>query len=94
MNIEILGNLRCIQGFYDRGKDLNWKMIKGVQTLGAMGPPGGARNQIDPRLASLFMVFELESPALSSLKTIFNSILQSHSKSFVSEVQGEHRAFN
>lgn len=63
-------------------------MVKGVQTLGAMAPPGGARNSLDPRLASLFIVFELEAPSLSSLKTIYNSILRAHCKNFAAEVQG------
>lgn len=96
--MAIVSRLRQVcansQGLYDRGKDLNWKMVKGVQTLGAMGPPGGARNSLDPRLASLFIVFELEAPSLSSLKTIYNSILRAHCKNFAVEVQGGFQICN
>lgn len=27
-------------GFYDRGKELNWKTLRNVQVVAAMGPPG------------------------------------------------------
>ena len=36
------------KGFYDRGKDLNWKNIKDVGFLAAMGKAGGGRNDVSP----------------------------------------------
>lgn len=58
------------KGFYDRGKELSWKNVKDVQMVGAMGPPGGARNNVDPRFISLFSVFEIQAPSNSNLRTI------------------------
>ena len=63
-------------GFYDRGKDLNWKNLKDVQYVGAMGPPGGARNPVDPRFMSLFSVFEIAPPSRASLVRIYDTLLE------------------
>lgn len=59
------------KGFYDRGKELSWKNVKDVQMVGAMGPPGGARNNVDPRFISLFSMFEIQAPSNSNLRTIY-----------------------
>lgn len=59
------------KGFYDRGKELNWKNIKDVQMVAAMGPPGGARNAVDPRFISLFTAFEIQPPTNDNLRTIY-----------------------
>ena len=59
------------KGLYDRGKELGWKHMKDVQVAGAMGPPGGARNPVDPRFMSLFNVFEIQFPSNDNLRTIY-----------------------
>lgn len=59
------------KGFYDRGKELSWKNIKDVQLVAAMGPPGGARNAVDPRFISLFSAFEVQPPSNDNLRTIY-----------------------
>ena len=66
------------RGLYDRGKELNWKNVRDVQVVGAMGPPGGARNPTDPRFISLFNCFEIQFPSTDNLKTIYEAILSSH----------------
>jgi len=43
-----------------------------------MGPPGGARNSVDPRFISLFSVFEIQFPSPENLRTIFDTILGCH----------------
>lgn len=63
------------KGFYDRGKELNWKNIKDVQMVAAMGPPGGARNAVDPRFISLFSAFEIQPPTNENLRTIYQVML-------------------
>eukprot|EP00899_Mesostigma_viride_P018540 jgi/Mesvir1/26688/Mv20468-RA.1 len=75
-------------GLYDRGKELNWKHLKDVQFVGAMGPPGGARNSVDPRFLSLFSVFEIEFPAHSSLVHIYESILAHAAKNLAEDIRG------
>uniref|UniRef100_A0A6S8LSH1 AAA+ ATPase domain-containing protein n=1 Tax=Dunaliella tertiolecta TaxID=3047 RepID=A0A6S8LSH1_DUNTE len=66
------------RGMYDRGKDLSWKNVKDVQVVAAMGPPGGARNPVDPRFMSLFNIFEVQFPSSENLSTIYQAILSSH----------------
>ncbi len=59
------------KGLYDRGKELSWKNMKDVQVVAGMGPPGGARNPVDPRFISLFNVFEIQFPSTDNLRTIY-----------------------
>lgn len=66
------------QGIYDRGKELSWKKMRDINCIAGMGPPGGARNHVDPRFVSLFNVFEIQFPATENLHTIFQSILSGH----------------
>ena len=79
----------CFQGFYDRGKELNWKNMKDLQFVGAMGPPGGARNNLDPRFVSLFDTFEVQFPSTTNLQTIYTSILAHHVASLSDEIKGQ-----
>ncbi|KAJ3114591.1 Dynein heavy chain 10, axonemal [Phlyctochytrium bullatum] len=75
-------------GLYDRGKELSWKFLKDVQFIGAMGTPGGGRNEIDPRFASLFNVFNVTFPKEQSLQRIYSSIIEGHSMIFNEEIKG------
>lgn len=68
-------------------KDLNWKHIKDVQFVGAMGRPGGARNNVDPRFISLFNLFEIQFPSNESLSHIYNAIIGAHVKNLNQEIQ-------
>jgi dynein heavy chain len=68
-------------------KDLNWKNIKDVQFVGAMGRPGGARNPVDPRFITRFNVFEIQFPANSSLSHIYSAILDAHLQKLSAEVK-------
>ena len=77
-----------LQGFYDRGKDLNWKNMKDIQFVAAMGPPGGARNAVDPRFVSLFDVFEIQFPSNENLKAIYSAILSKHAAGLSEEIRG------
>ena len=74
------------KGLYDRGKELSWKSVKNVQLVAAMGPPGGARNPVDPRFLSLFSVFEVQFPSNANLSSIFESILTEHVRKLPREV--------
>ena len=76
------------EGIYDRGKDLSWKKMKDILCLAAMGPPGGARNAVDPRFISLFNVFEIQFPSKDNLHTIFHSILIGHVAALSEDVRG------
>jgi dynein heavy chain len=50
-----------------------------LQVVAAMGPPGGARNPVDPRFISMFNVFEIQFPSTDNLRTIYQ--VTSHSLS-------------
>ncbi|EDV22455.1 uncharacterized protein TRIADDRAFT_50643 [Trichoplax adhaerens] len=74
-------------GMYDRGKDLNWKYIKDISYIAAMGKPGGGRHEVDPRFISLFSIFNITFPSDESLDKIFSSILRGHLEGFSSTIQ-------
>ena len=65
------------EGMYDK-KDLNWKNLRDLIFLGAMGPPGGARNPVDPRFISLFSTFCIVFPSAESLHKIYNVMGKNH----------------
>ncbi|KYN03638.1 Dynein heavy chain 10, axonemal, partial [Cyphomyrmex costatus] len=69
-------------GFYDRGRDLNWKYMKDIYYLAAMGEPGGGRNEIDPRFISMFSVYNVTFPTNKTLNYIYTSILSGHLQTF------------
>ncbi|KAI8922930.1 hypothetical protein BC831DRAFT_55734 [Entophlyctis helioformis] len=74
-------------GLYDRGKELNWKFLKDVQCVGSMGTPGGGRNEIDPRFASLFAIFNITFPKEASLVRIYAGIIEGHTTVFSDDVK-------
>lgn len=69
-------------GFYDRGKELNWKNLRNVQFVAAMAPPGGARNITDPRFLSLFNIVYIPVPSTETLSNIYSTILSNHLEPF------------
>ncbi|VVD00171.1 unnamed protein product [Leptidea sinapis] len=80
------------KGFYDRGKDLNWKHLKDIGFLAAMGKAARALIvtliwQVDPRFISMFSVYNLQFPSESTLQRIYISILQGHFAAFPEEIQ-------
>uniref|UniRef100_T1JML4 Dynein-1, subspecies f n=1 Tax=Strigamia maritima TaxID=126957 RepID=T1JML4_STRMM len=74
-------------GMYNRGKELNWKYIKDIGYLAAMGKAGGGRNEVDPRFVSMFSVFNMTFPSDETLFTIYNSILSGHLQLFSEKVR-------
>ncbi|CAK4656794.1 hypothetical protein LEN26_006663 [Aphanomyces euteiches] len=67
---------------YDRGKELDLRILKDLQYIGAMGPPGGGRNQVDPRFVALFNVYNLTPPTKDVLRNIYGSILTTYLRNF------------
>ncbi|XP_067910594.1 dynein axonemal heavy chain 10 isoform X6 [Heterodontus francisci] len=74
-------------GMYDRAKELNYKILKDLGFVAAMGKAGGGRNEVDPRFISLFCVFNVTFPAEESLFSIYASILKGHLMTFTEELQ-------
>ncbi|XP_063051673.1 dynein axonemal heavy chain 10 [Engraulis encrasicolus] len=69
-------------GMYDRGKELNYKILKDLGFIAAMGKAGGGRNEVDQRFISLFTVFNMPFPAEEALHVIYSSIIKGHTKTF------------
>ncbi|XP_044053526.1 dynein axonemal heavy chain 10 isoform X1 [Siniperca chuatsi] len=74
-------------GIYDRGKELNCKILKDLGFIAAMGKAGGGRNEVDPRFVSLFSVFSIPFPAVESLHLIYASIIKGHTRPFEDIIQ-------
>ncbi|XP_074463065.1 dynein axonemal heavy chain 10 [Larus michahellis] len=71
------------KGFlYDRGKEMNCKLLRDLDFIAAMGKAGGGRNEVDPRFISLFSVFNIPFPSEQSLNLIYASILKGHTVMF------------
>lgn len=81
-------------GIYDREKDLNYKILKDLGFIAAMGKAGGGRNDVDPRFISLFGVFSIPFPAVDSLHLIYSSIIKGHTRvSFFFPQKSESQSF-
>ncbi|XP_030648846.1 dynein heavy chain 10, axonemal [Chanos chanos] len=74
-------------GMYDRGKELNYKILKDLGFIAAMGKAGGGRNEVDPRFISLFSVFNIPFPEEDALHLIYSSILKGHTRPFEECIQ-------
>lgn len=71
-------------GIYDRGKELNCKILKDLGFIAAMGKAGGGRNEVDPRFVSLFSVFSIPFPGVETLHLIYASIIKGHTRVSIS----------
>eukprot|EP00931_Biecheleriopsis_adriatica_P036383 TRINITY_DN2095_c0_g1_i5.p1 TRINITY_DN2095_c0_g1~~TRINITY_DN2095_c0_g1_i5.p1 ORF type:complete len:4649 (-),score=1173.32 TRINITY_DN2095_c0_g1_i5:61-14007(-) len=76
---ELCRQLIEMSGFYflDKDKRGDFKSIEGLQYIGAMGHPGGGKNDIPNRLKSKFMCFNMVLPSTVSVDNIFGSIMKS-----------------
>lgn len=72
---------------YDHGKDLNLKHIKNLSYIAAMGPPGGGRNNVDPRFVALFNVYNVIEPSADVLHHIYSSIITAKLINFAEPVK-------
>eukprot|EP00930_Biecheleria_cincta_P050644 TRINITY_DN3582_c0_g1_i1.p1 TRINITY_DN3582_c0_g1~~TRINITY_DN3582_c0_g1_i1.p1 ORF type:complete len:2677 (-),score=555.77 TRINITY_DN3582_c0_g1_i1:255-8135(-) len=75
---ELSRQLIEMNGFYflDKDKRGDFKSIEGLQYIGAMGIPGGGKNDIPNRLKSKFMNFNMVLPSTVSVDNIFGSIMK------------------
>ncbi|GLE04239.1 hypothetical protein PINS_up013150 [Pythium insidiosum] len=72
---------------YDRGKELDLRILKDLLFLGAMGPPGGGRNPVDPRFVALFNVYNLTPPTKDVLRQIYGAIVTTYLRNFNDNVR-------
>jgi dynein heavy chain len=78
------------RGFiYDRAKiEPVPKLMRDIEYLAAMGPPGGGRNETTPRFVALFNVLALAPPSEKVLQTIFSSIVDARLAPFSDDARG------
>lgn len=87
--IELIRQLADSGGWYDI-KEKSWRTIVDTSLIAAMGPPGGGRNHITPRLLRHFNLFCFAEFDNNTLKRIFSTIVQWHfqGQPFPAEVRG------
>jgi dynein heavy chain len=87
--IELIRQLADSGGWYDI-KEKSWRTIVDTSLIAAMGPPGGGRNHITPRLLRHFNLFCFAEFDNNTLKRIFSTIVQWHfqGQTFPAEVRG------
>jgi len=52
---------------YQRSGELDLRSIIDMMYVGCVSPPGGSNNSVDPRLMSLFNVFNVTFPSKESI---------------------------
>uniref|UniRef100_A0ABM5FKF8 Dynein axonemal heavy chain 1 isoform X2 n=1 Tax=Pogona vitticeps TaxID=103695 RepID=A0ABM5FKF8_9SAUR len=75
--IELLRQWMDHHGWYDRKQIGTFKKLVDINFVGAMGPPGGGRNAVTPRLTRHFNYLSFTEMEDSSKKMIFSTILGS-----------------
>ncbi|KAJ3195453.1 Dynein heavy chain 2, axonemal [Irineochytrium annulatum] len=71
---------------YDRQKQ-TVKYINDILIIAAMGPPGGGRNPISPRIQSRFNVINMTFPGETSINRIYSSIINQKLQDFEEDVK-------
>ncbi|XP_053845413.1 dynein axonemal heavy chain 1 [Vidua macroura] len=83
--IELLRQWMDHQGWYDRKQIGTFKKLVDINFVCAMGPPGGGRNPVTPRLTRHFNYLSFTEMDESSKKKIFSTILGSWMDGFLGE---------
>jgi dynein heavy chain len=92
--IELLRQWMDYEGWYDIDtNEKDFRVIKGIKFVAAMGPPGGGRNHISARYVSHFNVLYVGNYSADSLAYVFNNVLEwlflkNSNPSFSKPIQG------
>jgi dynein heavy chain, axonemal len=76
--LEIVRQLIETGGFYflDKDKRGDFKTIERLAFIGAMGHPGGGRNDIPNRSKSKFLAINMVAPTMTSVDNIYGNIMR------------------
>ena len=78
------------KGWYERGgKELAFRKIEDIILVSAMGPPGGGRSPITPRLQRHYNFITYTDMDPKSISMIFNKILGRFFQSFDDDVKAQ-----
>jgi dynein heavy chain len=72
---------------YQRGGDLMLRDIVDIRYVACISPPAGGNNVVDPRLMTLFSVFNVTFPSKDAIQKIFSSLLTKHLQEFPEDIQ-------
>ncbi|TGZ66131.1 hypothetical protein CRM22_005485 [Opisthorchis felineus] len=75
--IELIRQWMDFSGWYDLKTIGEFRKLVDVNFIGAMGPPGGGRNPVTPRLMRHFNFLAYNELDVQSMQTIFGTILKS-----------------
>ncbi|KAL2745195.1 dynein axonemal heavy chain 1-like [Vespula maculifrons] len=75
--IELIRQFMDFSGWYDRKEIGSFRLIEDVNFIGAMGPPGGGRNPVTPRLLRHFHFIAFPEMEDDAKANIFGIILES-----------------
>ena len=84
--IELIRQLVDNGGWYDL-KEKSWRTIVDTSLISAMGPSGGGRNSVTPRMLRHFNLFAFSEFDDNTLRRIFTVIVQWHFQAFPSDVR-------
>lgn len=86
--LELVRQLLDHGGWYDRkSKEKPFNRFEDLIIIAAMGPPGGGRAVITPRLQRLFNVLTYTDLQFESIETIFSKIIGAFYYSFSDEIR-------
>jgi dynein heavy chain len=71
---------------YQRGGDLELRDIVDTQFVGCITPAGAGNNRVDPRVMSMFSVFNITAPLRDTTEKIYTQILQAHVSEFHEDI--------
>ncbi|CAF1149286.1 unnamed protein product [Adineta steineri] len=72
--IELIRQFMDFKGWYDRKVVGEFRTLVDINFIGAMGPPGGGRNPVTPRLTRHFNFISFTELENDSMKKIFSTI--------------------
>merc|ERR1719272_1857621 len=72
---------------FQRGGDLELREIVDMQFVGCISPVSAGNNRVDPRVLSMFSVFNCTAPSRESAEKIYTQILEAHCAEFCDEVK-------
>lgn len=81
--IELIRQWMDFKGWYDRKAVGDFRNLVDVNFVCAMGPPGGGRNPVTPRLMRHFNYLAFTDLEESSMITIFGTILKSWMSKYI-----------
>ncbi len=85
--IELVRQWMDYRGWHFKKLTNSFRFVEGVSWVGAMGPPGGGRNPVTPRLLRHFHQIAHTDLATESIYLIFSTIMQTLLTPFTPEIQ-------